>query len=869
MSYASNPSHFCCCNTPRRRSGARLVFPRSSVLRCLLGVALGLFALAAAVAESASHPIVAENRLPGTGDWVLTRPANDREQQIKGYASKTSVAHGESLGFRVSVSPPQDFRIRVYRLGWYGGAGGRFMLDSGPLPGVTQPALVVDETTGLATAPWSTDYSLTIPADWVTGVYAAKLINAEGFDNYVIFVVRDDQRDADLLFQRSVTTDQAYNNYPDDGRIGKSLYDFNSHGDDTVAGSPRAVKVSFDRPYAGSGAGTFFEWEFPLLRWLERAGYDLSYTTNIDTHGQAARLLDFAGFLSTGHDEYWSREMRDAVEAARAGGVNLAFFGANAAYYQIRFEPSSDGTADRVMTVYKNGEIDPIGDPSLKTVRWRKIPGQAEQQLIGVQYRSYGPWDENADYVVANSDHWIYRDTGFADGDRVPGIVGYEVDSFQPAYPAPVGVGQTVLSASAYLDANGDSVIANSSIYQAPSGAWVFAAGTMSWSWALDEPGYIDPRIQQTTSNLLDAFIGDAPPDGSPAEPPICGAGSGDAARLNASSPGDRVVYEDAEDGTTAGWRVYADVGTVTNLFDTERGNCVIALDGNGTATGYRLRNPDGSLWQDRERGLLSLDLAYRESFAFYVDIDTSGGKRYLYYTPTGQGNDWTWDIYLHHGLDGALTDGRWQRVERDLRADLRSAAPGLELLEVNGIVMRGSGRVDDIALGRTLPPPENGRVYEDAEDGATLGWRVYSGAGRIDNLFDSQRGSRVIALQGNGTDTGYRLGNPDGTLWRDGERSLLSFDLEYSEAFALYVDVETNDGKRYLYYTPTGQGNDWAWDIYTHHGLDSTLTDGRWQRIERDLLADLRAAEPGLDLLRVDGFLIRGSGRLDNIELR
>ncbi|MBK1619876.1 hypothetical protein CKO42_15780 [Lamprobacter modestohalophilus] len=835
---------------------------RRSVACLLLAIAMmhGVDPTLAAAADCnpVANPVAIENTKAGTRDWQLSNPANDIDKQIKGFASLTSVAPNETLDFHVSVTPAQDYRIEIYRLGWYGGSGGRLLFKRDSLSGDTQPDAIQDPTTGLVSMPWEVSYSLTIPPNWVSGVYAAKLINAQGFDNYVIFVVRDDRRAASLLFQRSVTTDQAYNNYPDDGAIGKSLYNYNSHGGETIGGSPRAVKVSFDRPYTGRGAGSFFDWEYSLLRWIERQGYDVSYNTNLDTHRNGSMLLSHNAFLSTGHDEYWTKEMRDAVEAARDSGVHLAFFGANAAYWQSRLEPSDDGTPDRVLTVYKNWQIDPIADPARKTVLWRQIAGRAEQQLLGVQYLTYGDWDENTDYVVQNSKHWLYAGTGFVDGDRVPGIVGYEVDSFQSAFPAPVGTDHTFLSASEYLDAYGDRVTSQASIYQAPSGAWVFASGTMCWSWALDNTGLIDARLQQTTANLLDAF------NGGRCEP-------------TTPAPDDREgqVYEDAEDGETTGWRVYAGTGAIENLADAARGSRVIALQGNGMQTGYQLRSEDGSPWQDAEHTQLVLDLRYSEPFRLYVNVETNDGQRYLEYSPVGIGNDWTWDIYIHHGLSASLTNGQWQRIERDLVADLKAAEPQLELLQVNGVLIRGSGRLDDITLAgeasSTPPSPDDreGQVYEDAEDGETAGWRVYAGTGAIKNLADAVRGSRVIALQGNGMQTGYQLRSEDGSPWQDAEHTQLVLDLRYSEPFRLYVNVETNDGQRYLEYSPVGIGNDWTWDIYIHHGLSASLTNGQWQRIERDLVADLKAAEPPLELRQVNGVLIRGSGRLDDIELR
>src|SRR5206468_3973400 len=94
--------------------------------------------------------------------------------------------------------------------------------------------------------------------------------------------VRDDSRTAALLYQQPVTTYQAYNDYPYDNATGKSLYAFNSFGATTVTGGKNAAKVSFDRPYHGDGTGrdwgqSVFSWEISFIRWIEQAGYDVTY----------------------------------------------------------------------------------------------------------------------------------------------------------------------------------------------------------------------------------------------------------------------------------------------------------------------------------------------------------------------------------------------------------------------------------------------------------------------------------------------------------------------------------------------------------------------------------------------------------------
>jgi hypothetical protein len=293
-------------------------------------------------------------------------------------------------------------------------------------------------------------------------------------------------------------TYQAYNQFPHDGRTGKTFYDGTSAGPPTLAGTPRAVQVSFDRPYAVHGAGDLLLWEVPLILWLERQGYDLAYCTGIDVHEDGDRLLQHRAILSVGHDEYWTGAMFDAFEQARDAGRHLAFFGANNAFWQIRLEPGN-----RSMTCFKETRLDPV-EGGGATVQFRAV-GRPEQTLVGVQYSAL---DRNSHpHVVANAGHWAYEGTGLADGDAIPGIVGYESDRHHPDEPPPCSDDWTLLSHSPLRLPDGTEDAANASIYRAPSGAWVFATGTLQWSWALDDfdrHGVVDARLQRTTRNVLD-----------------------------------------------------------------------------------------------------------------------------------------------------------------------------------------------------------------------------------------------------------------------------------------------------------------------------------------------------------------------------
>ena len=471
-------------------------------------------AVAVSVTVNNLSPVAIENQQPGADNWGMWFggiPADDVGKQIKGYASATSVNKGGSITFYVSVASAQTYTIDVYRMGYYQGHGGRLLQSIGPLAGTPQAPCPADVNTGLAECNWAAGYTLQVPTSWVSGIFLAKLTSAAGFQNWIVFVVRDDARQADLVYQQATNTYQAYNNYPNDNATGKSLYAFNSFGAPTVSGQTRAVKVSFNRPYADRGAGQFFNWEYYFVRWLEKAGYDVKYVSTLDTHEHGVPATK--GFLSVAHDEYWSKDMYDSAEAARAAGVNMAFFGGNGVYWQVRFEASPlSGVADRVMVGYKDRTIDPV-QGATTTILWRDpFINRPEQTLMGVMFN--GQIDistPNAPFVVQNSAHWVYAGTGVHDGDQIPGIVGYEMDGSWSSTPLPDAIGGTysVLGASPYTDSgSGAALVSNATIYQAPSGAWVFGAGTTSWAWGLDLDGTADVRIQGMTANILDRFIG-------------------------------------------------------------------------------------------------------------------------------------------------------------------------------------------------------------------------------------------------------------------------------------------------------------------------------------------------------------------------
>lgn len=451
---------------------------------------------------------------PGEGGRNEAANAIWKPPIISGYADQTSINHGEAINFYISTSLA-SYDLEVYRMGWYNGDGARLMLRVSHLPGQHQPMPMPQAGIGLIECNWQISYTLQTDSSWTSGVYLAKMMAGDHSSGYIIFVVRADEAAADILYQIPITTYQAYNNWG-----GKSLYDFNSV-------EHRANKVSYDRPFqAWMGAGFFFEGDYNMIRWLESQNYNVTYVTSLDTHTNPLMYTSRKMFLTNWHDEYWSKEMRDNLIDALKRGKHLAFFSADNIYWQIRFEPSSAGTPNRVQVCYKDGLHDPVShfDPQLTTILWRDDPvNEPENGLIGGMYRSEIAYGDSFPWVVINAHHWIYQDTGLKDGDKIPGLIGYEFDSIWDNGFTPSNL--QVLSASPVLDIDGKHTIANSSMYTADSSALVFNAGTFYWSWKLDDNSYqhrgVDRRVQIMTANVLRAMI-----NGTAEVPPQIGGGA-------------------------------------------------------------------------------------------------------------------------------------------------------------------------------------------------------------------------------------------------------------------------------------------------------------------------------------------------------
>ena len=495
--------------------------------------ALWSFSTAAPSAACAvpANAIVAQNCLAGSAssEWDVSGVG---DPSIQGFATQTSVARGETVNFKIATNA-SDYRLDVYRLGYYGGAGARLQASLKPgaaLP-QAQPACLNDAATGLNDCGnWAVSASFTVPADAVSGIWFARLVRGDtGGASHVVFVVRDDTGRADLAFQTSDTTWQAYNDYG-----GNSLY---AGGPGTNPG--RAYKVSYNRPFAtravDGGQDWVFNSEYPMIRWLESNGYDVSYLAGADVDRSPTLLTRHKAWLSVGHDEYWSAGQRASVTAARDAGVHLAFFSGNEIFWKTRWEPGIDAAAQpyRTLVCYKETHANAKIDPSpLWTGTWRDPRlsppgdgGRPENALSGTLFMVNDGATTAMTVTAADGKMRLWRNTDIAtlaagqSAVLTDGTLGYEWDTtpddgVQPAGLLPLST-TTVANAPVLQDWGTTYATAPAThhlaLYKAASGAKVFGAGSVQWAWGLDAhhdrgSAPADLRMQQATLNLLADF---------------------------------------------------------------------------------------------------------------------------------------------------------------------------------------------------------------------------------------------------------------------------------------------------------------------------------------------------------------------------
>ncbi|MEZ6091982.1 MAG: DUF6605 domain-containing protein, partial [Pirellulaceae bacterium] len=460
------------------------------------------------------NAIERENRQPGTTAWQLTRVRPNagkyRTSLVEGYCSHQSIAAGERLSVFISTDPACPVNVDIYRMGYYDGKGGRLVASHQNIETQTQPVPDAGKDR-VRECQWRPSLQFTIPEDWLSGVYLGKLTtvadeNQPYWQSYVIFIVRDN-RNAEVMFQCSDNTWQAYNRWP----LNDSLY---THPD---GAQKPGVAVSFDRPYGmycqifehplSIGSGEFLLWEFPLCFWMEQQGYDVTYVSNSDLL-HLETLNRCRKFISVGHDEYWDTRQYDTVANGIDEGVDILWLSANSVYMVSPFSPSSSGQPNRIIT--RTGSFGPLREEESKTYGKIMGPfethGPDERAIIGA--RSVVPFNGGGDWVCTKPEHWIFEGTGMKKGDRIEGFVGWE----HHGDPDLEREGLQVIAEGTTWAGGTQPGHWTATIFHGPQSNFVFNGSTIYWAQGLaTPPGHIlpwshysrphgpDPRVIQIT----------------------------------------------------------------------------------------------------------------------------------------------------------------------------------------------------------------------------------------------------------------------------------------------------------------------------------------------------------------------------------
>ncbi|PZS08594.1 MAG: hypothetical protein DLM64_12205 [Solirubrobacterales bacterium] len=484
--------------------------------------------------QGAQPTTAQENTHAGTETWRLRGPAADvgglAHGSVAGYVAEQTLAPGQVQRIYASAPGARRIRIRVFRIGWYGGRGGREVLVSRALRAATQPPCVHRYATGLTECDWHPALSFTIPSALASGVYIAKLSAPTG-ESDCIFVVRA-AHPQPLLAQLPTATYEAYNAWG-----GDSLY---PGGADRVGatGTTQGVEVSYDRPYDSvTGAGQFFARDVAMVRFLERYGYPVSYTTSESVDQLPGQLGGHRALIDFGHSEYWSARQAQAFASVRDAGTSLLFFGSDTLAWRVRYAPASPaaseaGQPDHSLVSYKEhfgSDPDQTNPTGPFSDRGAALTGSAYLGCITPRVSEPGPpayryyaWSP----APTLAPQWLFAGAGVTARTRIAGIVGYELDQRTDASPPAARVigGGSAPCMAAGASEPGDPVpgtgdgLAQSTLYTARSGALVFDTGTLGWELGLepvasaspDAPRAPDPRVVAITRNLLGHVLGAA-----------------------------------------------------------------------------------------------------------------------------------------------------------------------------------------------------------------------------------------------------------------------------------------------------------------------------------------------------------------------
>ena len=426
----------------------------------------------------------------------------------------------------------------------------------------------------LEDAGWEADFELSVPQDLRSGVYAARLVAADGEDRIPFFVrPKRGAARADLVFLAPTLTYLAYANEATlavaEKRNAAALFRPKSHAEIDQYVAANDMRSLYDRHTDGTGV-YYASWRRPLtvrpdyynrfrgyahglgadlhlLDWLEEKGVAYDLVTDHDLHREGVDLLrPYRVVITGGHPEYWTRAMLEALEAYQGASGRLMYMGGNGFFGVISLDPQRPHIAE-LRRVETNGFIwqAPAGEHYHSTTgepggAWRGR-GRSPHPLVGVsctavgsdQARPYrrqpGSFDPRAAFIFAGiGAEEIIGDFGLqqgaAGGDEVDrldcaqgspphALVLATASGFSDVYlyfPEDVFYDQTYPSEPGEGAGAHPHVRADLVFFELPAGGAVFSTGSITWCGALSHNQYQN-NVSRLTENVLRRFLDPAP----------------------------------------------------------------------------------------------------------------------------------------------------------------------------------------------------------------------------------------------------------------------------------------------------------------------------------------------------------------------
>lgn len=300
--------------------------------------------------------------------WHRLDVANPKGSVL--WLDQTSVTCGQSVGIHASahlgyLAPAGKRTFEALRIGWYGGSGARLVWSSSPIQLKEQRVPVVRNAERMVETRWRTTLRFTVGNDWTPGLYLIASVSPNGaIESVAPLIVRSPLGSSKLALIHSTMTWAAYNTYG-----GRSLY-LGPGGSVVARRIERSRIVSFDRPLEGSGALHLDRDGITLVQFIEKQGLNVDQVSDVNLDQQPSISTHYNGIVFGGHAEYFTRRMFNTILADRNLGINLAFLGANNAYWQSRLGSSPTGPNRRVI-VYRSTTQDPVTVPNQVTVKFQ------------------------------------------------------------------------------------------------------------------------------------------------------------------------------------------------------------------------------------------------------------------------------------------------------------------------------------------------------------------------------------------------------------------------------------------------------------------------------------------------------------------